>query len=216
MRRATNDQQKHVRRAAILASGWELFQRMPFEAITISAVAEHVGLAKGTIYLYFATKEELFLALTEAELGEWFADLGAALGNISGSIAVATLFCDTLLQRPALLRLLAMLHSTLEHNISLDEATAFKRFLLSQMATCGTALENALPFLPPGSGTSLLVQAQALIIGFHHITTQSPVVQQALSDLDFAAFHTDFATEFRTAFAALLRGYEAQQLDTRS
>ena len=38
-----------------------MFLQTNYEAVTIAAVAQESGLAKGTVYLYFKTKEELFL-----------------------------------------------------------------------------------------------------------------------------------------------------------
>jgi AcrR family transcriptional regulator len=66
--RARNDEDKQVRRAEILTQAAALLGKHPYARITMSQVAAGSGLAKGTLYLYFRSKEELFLALLQREL----------------------------------------------------------------------------------------------------------------------------------------------------
>ncbi|MGE0820951.1 MAG: TetR/AcrR family transcriptional regulator [Candidatus Binatia bacterium] len=49
----------------ILESACRVVARHGFQGATIDRVAEEAGIAKGTIYLYFHTKEELFKAAVE-------------------------------------------------------------------------------------------------------------------------------------------------------
>ena len=67
-RRAVSDAQKAQRREDILNSARELFQNCSrYDAILMKHIAENIKLTKGTLYLYFKTKEEVFLALYEQE-----------------------------------------------------------------------------------------------------------------------------------------------------
>lgn len=60
-----------TRRQAILDAAAEVFQETGFERTTMAAICERLGYSKATLYNYFASKEELFLAVvfgaTEAE-----------------------------------------------------------------------------------------------------------------------------------------------------
>src|SRR5688572_11769799 len=71
--RARKEEDKQAKREQILAAAAKLFTRMPFEDIKVERIAEACGFAKGTVYLYFPSKEELFLELYERELDAWFA-----------------------------------------------------------------------------------------------------------------------------------------------
>jgi AcrR family transcriptional regulator len=53
------------RREQILEAALRLWTQHGFEATTLEALAREAGIAKGTIYLYFATKEELLAAAVE-------------------------------------------------------------------------------------------------------------------------------------------------------
>ena len=61
--RARSDGAKQRRRLAILATSDQLLRADGFDALTMSKLAAACGLAKGTLYLYFATREELMLSL---------------------------------------------------------------------------------------------------------------------------------------------------------
>jgi AcrR family transcriptional regulator len=54
-----------ARRDQILAAALECFSRCGYHATAMSEVAAQAGVSKGTPYLYFASKEALFLALYE-------------------------------------------------------------------------------------------------------------------------------------------------------
>src|SRR5260370_31894859 len=152
-RRARNDEAKLSRRSAILDTAWQLFQGTPYLAIAMAEVAERAGLAKGTLYLYFKTKEELFLALQEQQLMGWFDEVDRPLSAATAASAdwpsgdVVSLLCGTLERRPGVARLLAILSPTLEQNIPFTEALRFKRQLAERLAVTGELLERRLPFL---------------------------------------------------------------------
>ena len=61
------EQQKTARRDAILSAARKVFARKGFEGATIADIAREAGVAAGTVYLYYASKLDLFAALN-AEL----------------------------------------------------------------------------------------------------------------------------------------------------
>lgn len=57
------ERQKSARREAILAAARNVFARNGFGGTTIVDVAREAGVAAGTVYLYYASKTDLFAAL---------------------------------------------------------------------------------------------------------------------------------------------------------
>jgi AcrR family transcriptional regulator len=217
--RARKESEKQQRRQAILDATWEMYQTTSYDAMAIAAVAERVGLAKGTMYLYFATKEALFLALAEHEMSAWFDDVFIQLGeerpawDIPGTVRV---LCSTLDARPALTRLLAILSTVLEHNIDLETATRFKRMVLAHMQRIGVLLELRLPFLAPGEGTQVLLRCYALVIGLGHLADPAPIVREALRQPDLAPLNVSFAYELNASVTTLLLGMRARSTSSVS
>jgi AcrR family transcriptional regulator len=212
--RARKDEDKKQRRQDLLDTAWQLFQAQDYAAINISDIAAAAGLAKGTVYLYFTTKEDLFLTVLEQQLGAWLDDVKAALLTLVDPDpirAVAGLLSRTLEQQPALIRLLALTHIILEQNISMDRALQFKHFLLDRLWQTGTRLETCLPFLVQGAGIGVLLRAYALLLGVQQLAHPSPAAAQALAaDPNLAAFQMDFAPTFFDSFVMLLYGVKVQ------
>ena len=61
--RARSDDAKRARRQFILATADQLLRHEGFDSFTMNKLAAAADLAKGTLYLYFSTREELVLAL---------------------------------------------------------------------------------------------------------------------------------------------------------
>jgi len=57
--------QKTERRDAILQAAWSLIRQNGYHKTTVDEIAKGAGIAKGTIYLYFESKEEIMLALVD-------------------------------------------------------------------------------------------------------------------------------------------------------
>ena len=61
----------------------QLYQNHTFHEITLKDISDRTSLSRPSIYNYFATKEEIFLALLKKEYGMWADDLEAILGSPS-------------------------------------------------------------------------------------------------------------------------------------
>lgn len=208
-KRARQAGQKQERRQVILNAAWQLFQQTPYEALTIDAVARQVNLAKGTMFLYFHTKEELFLAVTAQQLSEWFAAVDKQLAQLpdpAPSAQVVRILADSLRERAGFTRLLAILSTGLEQNVAYEAALEFKRHLLGLLLQTGAELERCLPFLKTGEGAHLLMLCQAIVVGLWHLSDPAPVLKQVLALPEMRAFEVDFDREIRQMLTALING----------
>src|SRR5215216_6462991 len=64
-RRRSGDKRDRILKAAV-----KVFARSGFHATRVSEVAKAAGVADGTIYLYFKSKEELLFSLFEDRVGK--------------------------------------------------------------------------------------------------------------------------------------------------
>jgi AcrR family transcriptional regulator len=76
---------KAARREDILAAARRVFASRGFRGTTIADIADDAGIALGTIYLYFPSKEGVFAALN-ARLGELIAEAGR-IAEVGPSLA---------------------------------------------------------------------------------------------------------------------------------
>jgi AcrR family transcriptional regulator len=215
MRRAIREEQKLARRQEILETAWVLFQEQDYEQVNMIDVAQGAGLAKGTVYLYFKTKEELFLAMLSEQFEQWFNEIDGRLQTdvqLSTAPALADMLTDSLVKRPLLTRLFTLLHPILERNINPEAALPFKLMLLTRLTHTGSLLESRLPFLQPGQGAQLQMQIYAIILGLQQMANPAPVVCSLVAQHpDLAAMTIDFAPTFKATITTLIYGLEKQR-----
>jgi AcrR family transcriptional regulator len=214
LRRARSSAEKLERRGDILATALAAYEAAPsFAAFTMSALAERAGLAKGTLYLYFRTKEELFLALVDQLFAHWFDEIDAGLDEDGGAWSrerVAALLVRVNGSHLTLARLLSILGTIVEHNVPFEAASAFKRRAFERALGTGARLERRLAFLKPGQGARFLVWLHALVIGFWQLHEPSETIRRILADPAMEAARIDFDRDLGALLRALLLGMEAE------
>ena len=77
--------QDPVKREQILDGAKRVFIRLGFDAASMNDITREANVSKGTIYVYFANKEELFEALFDRERQRIFSDTALAFSG-SGSV----------------------------------------------------------------------------------------------------------------------------------
>lgn len=117
------------RREEIVAACEQLYRTMSFKDITLKEVSNVTSFSRPTIYNYFQTKEEIFLALFEREYERWNADLEEILNSDEkySEQQLAELIAKSLERRAQLLRLLSMNNYDMEENSREELLASFKR-----------------------------------------------------------------------------------------
>ena len=65
--RTPSDREDSAKRRQILNGAHEVFMAMGFDGASMGEIARKAGVSKGTLYVYFTSKEQLFEAITHAE-----------------------------------------------------------------------------------------------------------------------------------------------------
>lgn len=210
-RRARRAEDKEIRRRDILQAALALLEKRRFAEIKMVEIAQEATLAKGTLFLYFPTKEALFQEILEDLLAEWLFEVDQQLDSVRGrwtGVRVARIITDTLVARDTLTRLFTLVSSVLEQNVDVERVAAFKRKLMELLTPTGTRLEQRLPFLAAGEGIHLLLRIYAVVVGVRQLCDPGVVAQQALERPELAALAFHFENELRPLLGALLRGFE--------
>lgn len=188
--------------AAELLKGWS------FSDITMDRIAERAGVAKGTLYLYYRTKETLFLSLYEDQLGTWYAELQALADRGTGSVkpaAAAHAIASTLAARPTLIHLHGLLYSALNHNIDPATMVAFRHRHHEKASTLGSALAKRIADLSDSRAIRLLIQLEVVVGGLSWAAHPPSAVSRSLEEEDLSMFQIDFEEELREIVTALLK-----------
>ncbi|WP_158965024.1 TetR/AcrR family transcriptional regulator [Chachezhania sediminis] len=73
------------KREQILKGAWRVFMEQGFDAASMNSICKAAGVSKGTLYVYFQNKEDLFVALVEEKRRLFFLNLGTRLAK-AGSV----------------------------------------------------------------------------------------------------------------------------------
>ena len=81
------ERRKEARPQELLASAIELFVERGFAATRLEDVARRAGVSKGTLYLYYANKEDLFKAVVRQSIIPMIDDADASVAEFDGHSA---------------------------------------------------------------------------------------------------------------------------------
>ena len=146
MRKGTPEQIAQKREEIINACE-RLYQTMSFREITLKEIGSITSFSRPTIYNYFETKEEIFLALFKREYDRWNEDL-TAIFDQNGELTRAELsdrIAQSLAERQQLLKLLSMNNYDMEANSRQELLTAFKQSYGTSLQKMRMLLEKFCP-----------------------------------------------------------------------
>ena len=92
---AKHERRKDARPGELLDAALDLFVEKGFAATRSEEVAKRAGVSKGTLFLYFASKEELFKAVVRENISGLFIEWNAEFVNFQGSTADMLRYCMT-------------------------------------------------------------------------------------------------------------------------
>lgn len=87
------ERRKEARPGELLDAALDLFVEKGFAATRAEEVAKRAGVSKGTLFLYFSSKEELFKAVVRENISVRFAEWSTEIDEFKGSAADLLRFC---------------------------------------------------------------------------------------------------------------------------
>ena len=207
--RAVWDHEKESRLQDLLTSAANLFARNDFAEITVRHICDEAGLAKGTFYLYFDTKEAAFLALTRQLVHTWSTAVEAALGalpELPPAARVAEILAVSFRDVPQLPRLLQMLHSILERKVSESDILAFKQALAANINRQRQLIVRLFPKLSADHTSHFMVFAQIVLTGAWEFANPPGHVRTILETHGLGQFLIDFEATVLAQVEIFLNG----------
>ena len=208
--RARSSEQKALRRHAVLETAEVYFKEVGYEAFSMAQLAKKSGVAKGTLYLYFNTREELFLTLYEQSLVRWSQIFIGSLSDTTTSKTYAQSLYKTTQADGVFLPLLIRLEHVIEHNVAILRLIESKRVFINQVEAVAAATSTALR-LSTAQATEVVKTMGVLLIGATQ-TDQSPALDDEDLPADVQHLITSFSSEplFIKNAARIIEGIRAE------
>jgi AcrR family transcriptional regulator len=220
--RARNDEQREVRRQAILDTASAMLAEMPVSQLSLNELARRVGLAKSNVLRYFESREAVLLELLDLALAQWLDALAQALPAAIPAGApladrvdrLAEQLADSLAARPVLCDLISAQAAVLERNVSARVAAQYKRAAVGHAESFGRLVAVTIPEL--GADSALRFAAAAMMSTgavWTHSQPSAAMLAAYAADPELAYMRLDFADTLRELFAVLLSGLLARSSD---
>ena len=209
-RRAVTDAQKQFRRQEILDGARAYFEASGYEGFTMTQLAGRLGIVKGTLYLYFPTKEAIILALYARALEDWCEAVKVKLATPIAGDDFVQLFYDTATADPILIPILTRLEHVIEHNISVELLVEAKRHFQTCFESIADKTQSALGLAPEQARELILTLGVLLSVASQ--SDQGPSLegevlpQDVLDFIDTLSSERIFVTNGRRILAGIRGG----------
>jgi AcrR family transcriptional regulator len=207
-RRAIEPAEKLSRREAILDAAGFLVAKNPNHLPSVEQVAQAALLAKGTLYLYFESKEAIYLALHQRHVQAFFAGLIQRLESKKTftHLALLDLIQAHMLGVASFFPLCTSCMSVAIHAVEPATVQRFHQELGSWLFHAGQLLEARLNKLRSGDGVRMLHLGYAQMIGLYQLLGNSAGDAKVIAHLrnqQQALGLGSFETEARAAISLI-------------
>ena len=174
------------RREEIVASCENLYRTLSFKDITLKEISKVTSFSRPTIYNYFQTKEEIFLALFEKEYDRWNASLEDILASDEKYTGeqLADLIAKSLESRAQLLKLLAMNNYDMEANSREELLVSFKRSYGKSLQIFREILEKHCPGISAADIEQIMYVFFPFMFGIYPYAEVTDKQKEAMADAE--------------------------------
>ena len=185
-----------------------LYRTMAFKEITLKEISKETSLSRPSIYNYFQTKEEIFLALLEREYRCWTEDQKRICENKSMTVGeFAEAFSSALSRRGRMLKLVAMNLYDLEAGSREENLISFKRAYGEALQATRDCLARFFPSLTADEHTRFLYAVYPFMFGVYPYTAVTEKQKRAMESAG-VKYETYSVREItRSLVSALLNGF---------
>ncbi|MEV1091675.1 TetR/AcrR family transcriptional regulator [Streptomyces microflavus] len=218
-RRARSEEQRAVRRQAILDTAAAMLTELPVAQVSLNELSRRVGLAKSNVLRYFESREAVLLELLGSAQRDWLAGLSEEFATAVDDAApvaeradrVAAVLADSLAARPVLCDLISAQAAVLERNVSAEVAAEYKRAAIANVMELGRLIGERVPELDAhragrvAAGTLLVTGAI-----WTHAQPSAAMLAAYEADPQLATLRLDFTATLREMLQVLLAGVLAR------
>ena len=203
-----SEEQTHARKEEIIDACAALYETMGFRDITIRDIGAKTSFTRTSIYNYFQTKEEIFLALLQREHELWISDLEELARReapLSTEQFADALAC-TLEKRGCMLKLMSMNLYDMEVSSRLENLVSFKKTYADALQVISRCLKKFFPAMPEREIQDFLYAFFPFLFGVYPYTSHT---EKQLEAMELA--HVNY-TEY--SIYELTRSFIARMLST--
>ncbi|GAA5010374.1 TetR/AcrR family transcriptional regulator [Actinopolymorpha pittospori] len=218
--RARSDEQREVRRRAILDTAAAMLAEMSVAQVSLNELSRRVGLAKSNVLRYFESREAVLFELANAKSREWLDDLDATLAVAIDADAppsergdqLARALATSLADHPVLCDLISSQAAVLERNVSREAAAKYKQDSIGHVTRLAELVRQRVPEL--GERDALRFTAAFMLTAgamWTHSHPTAAVIAAYEADPSLAVWRLDFTKSLCEMSEVVISGLLARQ-----
>lgn len=192
------------KREEIVDACEQLYQTTSFKEITLKEISKITSFSRPTIYNYFETKEEIFLALFKREYDRWNEDL-QSINEENERLTKAQLaekIAQSLAERPQLLKLLSMNIFDMEANSRQEFLTSFKESYGGSLRRMSRLLTKFCPDMSVSDIQNFIYIFFPFMFGIYPYTE---VTEKQKTAMEEAGINYVYQTVYELTYSCLIR-----------
>ncbi|MBT9775115.1 TetR family transcriptional regulator [Clostridium sp. MCC353] len=171
-----------ARKEEIVNACASLYETMSFKEITLKEIGRATSFTRTSIYNYFQTKEEIFLALLQREYELWNGRLKQLQNDHEKMtrLEFADALAHSLEERKNLLKIMSMNHYDMEENSRLERLVEFKTAYGQSLAEVRNCLDQFFPDMTDASKQDFLFSFFPFMFGIYPYTVVTEKQREAM------------------------------------
>ena len=174
------------RKDEIINACEELYKTKSFKEITLKDISEKTSFSRPSIYNYFQTKEEIFLALLKREYEKWLKDLEEIYikNDKLEKAEFAKKIAKTIEKREQLLKLLSMNLYDMEENSRMEQLVDFKKSYGESLKTIRKFLDKFFKNMKEEEKEKFIFSFFPLMYGIYPYTRATDKQKEAMNNAE--------------------------------
>jgi AcrR family transcriptional regulator len=181
MQRARSETEKLEREGSILTATEILLRQSDYDSMTMQAVATAAGLAKGTLYLYFTSRESLVLAVHGRLFDRWIYRFAAHQPELAGFDRFCYDFAQYYTYDPLFLQLAGFANALFEPQLDREAYIKSKRDMARRVKRLAGLVCQQF-FIEPAAAQKLIWGFLTIAGGTAQMTVSPPFTKVDLPD----------------------------------
>lgn len=172
-----------ARKEEIITACAELYKTMSFKEITIKEIGNATTFTRTSIYNYFQTKEEIFLALLQREYELWIHSLKQIQVRYESMTEeeFADAMAHSLVERENLLKIMSMNHYDMEDNSRMERLVEFKVVYGKSLAEVRNCLDKFFPKMTVQDKQDFIFSFFPFMFGIYPYTVVTEKQREAMA-----------------------------------
>ena len=172
----------NARKTEIIEACKQLYESMSFKDITIKKIGNVTSFTRTSIYNYFQTKEEIFLAILQDEYGKWNASLADIFESVEKieRVQFAEMLANMLSERSLLLKIISMNMYDIEENSRIERLVEFKKSFGRCLFLVEGCLKKITPEMTAEERTTFIYSFFPFVYGIYPYTTVTKKQREAM------------------------------------